>query len=233
MPYESDPSIAGHVRQWAAFRPDAPSLSCDDTTLTWADLHERSSRLGLGLVEAGVEPQDRVVFLDKNNLEFFEILVGAAKAGAVTAAVNWRLAPREMAQIINHATAKVLFLGENFVEQYEQFRAELTTVEKVVVIGSSAGFEGYESWLGRHVAKDPLVPVGSDETAMQMYTSGTTGLPKGVMFSNRAVLSTGGMAQVLRVDEASTLLISMPVFHSAGACLGILGFTSGAHSHRA
>lgn len=230
MPTETDPSIAEHVRHWTALRPDAPCLSCDDTTLTWADLHERATRVGQGLIEAGVRPQDRIVFLDKNNREFFEILVGSAMAGAVTAAVNWRLAPREMAQIINHSTAKVLFLGEDFVEQYEQFRTELTTIDQVVVIGTPSGLDGYEEWLDRQVAKDPLVPVGADETAIQMYTSGTTGLPKGVMFSNRAVLSLEGMAQVLRVDETSTLLISMPVFHSAGASLGVLGFTTGAHS---
>jgi long-chain acyl-CoA synthetase len=230
MPTHTDPSIAEHVRRWTAQKPDAPCMSCDDTTLTWTDLHNRASRVGQGLIEAGVGPQDRVVFLDKNTLEFFEILVGAAMAGAVTAAVNWRLAPREMLQIINHSTAKVLFLGAEFIEQYEQFRADLTSVEKVVVMGSAEGLEGYEDWLDRHLAQDPLVPVSSDDTAMQMYTSGTTSLPKGVMFSNRAVLSTEGMAEVLRVDESSTLLISMPVFHSAGASLGILGLRTGAHS---
>ncbi|MCJ0949859.1 MULTISPECIES: long-chain-fatty-acid--CoA ligase [Rhodococcus] len=230
MSVDIDPSIAEYVRRWATTRSDAPCMSCDNVTLTWGELHDRASRLAHGLAETGVGPQDRVVFLDKNNLEFFEITVGSAMAGAVTAAVNWRLAPREMLQIINHSTAKVLFLGEEFVEQYEQFCDEMTTVEKVVVIGKAPGLESYEDWLERHVAKDPLVPVRSDETAMQMYTSGTTGLPKGVLFSNRAVLATEGMAEVLRVDETSTLLISMPVFHSAGASLGMLGIRTGAHS---
>ncbi|ANQ75998.1 hypothetical protein AS032_29110 [Rhodococcus qingshengii] len=226
---DTDPSIAEHVRRWATTAPDKPCMSCDDVTLTWAELHDRASRLAHGLTESGVGPQDRVIFLDKNNPEFFEITAGSAMAGAVTAAVNWRLAPREMLQIINHSTAKVLFVGEEFVGQYEQFRDDLTTVEKVVVIGRAQGLESYEDWLERHVAKDPLVPVRSDDTAMQMYTSGTTGLPKGVLFSSRAVLATEGMAEVLRIDETSTLLISMPVFHSAGACLGVLGFRTGAH----
>jgi long-chain acyl-CoA synthetase len=226
----TEQSIAEHVRQWAADRPDAPCLSCEDVTVSWGDLHDRACRLGQGLVELGIEPQDRVVVLDRNGLEFFEILAGAGMAGVVTAAVNWRLAPREMAQIINHSTAEVLFLGAGFVAHYEQFRDALTSIRTVIVIGAVPGLEGYENWLDRQVAKDPMVSVGADETAMQMYTSGTTGLPKGVMFSNRAVLSTDGSARVLRVDETSTLLIAMPIFHSVGASLGVLGIRTGAHS---
>jgi long-chain acyl-CoA synthetase len=227
---ETDVSIADLVRRWAGVKPDAPCMSMDDRTLTWAELDRRSSQLGQGLLEAGIQPQDRVIFLDKNNVRFYEIVVGASKVGAVTAAVNWRLAPREMAQIINHSTARVLFIGAEFVEQYERFRDDLTTIDQVVVIGASAGLDGYEEWLSAQPAEDPRVPVAPEDCALQMYTSGTTGLPKGVMFSNRAVLATDGMVEVLHVDESSVLLISMPVFHSAGASLGILSMRAGAHS---
>ena len=226
----SDISIAEHVRHWAGVKPDAPCMSIDDSTLTWSQFDRRSSQLGQGLLEAGIRPQDRVVFLDRNNLQFFEIVAGASKVGAVTAAVNWRLAPREMAQIINHSTARILFIGAEFVNQYEQFRGDLTTIDTVVVIGSAAGLEGYEEWLDRQPADDPRVPVAAEDCALQMYTSGTTGLPKGAMFSNRAVLATDGMVEVLHVNESSVLLISMPVFHSAGASLGILSMRVGAHS---
>ncbi|MBF4162736.1 long-chain-fatty-acid--CoA ligase [Nocardioides sp. CBS4Y-1] len=221
--------VAGHVRRWALRRPDAPSLSSGEVTRTWEELDTRTSRLACALVEAGVRAQARVVMLDRNNLEFFEILVGAAKVGAVTTAVNWRLSPREMAQIIDHSTAEVVFLGAELVAQWQTFSHQLSTVRTVVVIGGAPGFEDYETWLGRHAPRDPMALVEPDDTALQMYTSGTTGLPKGAMFSNRAVLATEGIARALRVDETSTLMVAMPVFHSAGASLGVLGLRTGAH----
>jgi len=217
-------TVADIVRAWSAKTPDAPCLSFGERSWTWREIAERSSRAGHGLVAAGIRPQDRVVYLAKNGPEYFEILFGAAMAGAVSAAVNWRLSPPEIRFVINDSQAKILFVGHEFLGQVDQIRDQLTTVETIVVLGGD-----YEEWLARQRPDDPGVPVSDGETALQMYTSGTTGTPKGVMFSGAAVRSTFAMAEVTGVTPDAVVLVAMPLFHAAGASLGIMGLAAGAH----
>lgn len=220
-----DPSLAGLVRRWAVARPDAPALSCDDTTRTWAELVARCSRLAQGLVAAGVRPGDRVAFLGKNAPEHVELLFGACMAGAVSAGVNWRLSPREIAQVLDHAGVSLLVVDAGFADVVAGLRDRLPVLATVVVVG-----DDYEAWLAAHPAVDPHVAVSPDDTALMMYTSGTTGLPKGVMFSNAAFSATLDMTGLTRVDEDSTTLVAMPLFHSAGVSFGVMSLGAGAHT---
>src|SRR5918993_5867659 len=93
--------LANVIRERAADRGAAPCITFNDRTISFTDLDERSSHVAQALIASGVGPQDRVAFLDKNSPEFFEVLFGCAKVNAVSVAVNWRLAPPEMAHIIN------------------------------------------------------------------------------------------------------------------------------------
>ena len=86
-------------------------LTCDRRVITWAQMDARSSRVAQGVLAAGLTAQDRVAFLDKNGVEYFDVLFGGAKANVVNVAVNWRLAPAEMAYVINDAAARVLFVA--------------------------------------------------------------------------------------------------------------------------
>jgi long-chain acyl-CoA synthetase len=231
MAYD-DWAIAGSLRYWVARKPQAPCITFEGTTWTWQDVFRRASQLGQALLSAGAQPQDRVAYLGKNRAEFFEILAGASMAGGVMGAVNWRLTPREILKVINHSGAKVLFVEPAFLGHVEQIQDQLTSVRTVVIVGDDVGLPGavgYESWLGQQVAKDPEVPVAADDTALQIYTSGTTGLPKAAMFSNRATRAYLPMAELVHVNDDSVILVAMPVFHAAGASLGILSFIQGAH----
>jgi long-chain acyl-CoA synthetase len=225
----TDWSIAGAVREWVGVKPDAACMSSEGTTRTWADLHDRGSRIGQGLIAAGLQPDDRVMYLGKNSIEFFEIVVGSAMAGVVSAAVNWRLLPHEISYIVNQTGARVLFVEADFVEGVDKIRPDLTSIERVVVIGGR-DIDGvdYETWLASHPADDPRVEMASSAAAFLMYTSGTTGLPKGVMFSNASIRAYDSMVKEINVDADSVLLVSMPVFHAAGASLGILAMREGA-----
>ncbi|MDQ6522948.1 long-chain-fatty-acid--CoA ligase [Nocardioides sp. LHD-245] len=230
-----DHSLAALVRPWFHARAHQPCLSCDDVTRTWGEFGARSARVGQGLVAAGVRRGSRVSFLDQNGPEYFELLVGAMMAGGVVASVNWRLAPREMAQVLNLSGASFLLVGASFLDALDTFRDQVPTLAKVVVLGAVAderlreGDERYEDWLARHAAVDPQVPVAPTDTALMMYTSGTTGLPKGVMFSNAGFARTLEMADVSRVDAEATVLVAMPVFHSLGTSFGVLTLGSGGH----
>src|SRR5262245_17551070 len=112
-------TIAGIVRTHGRERPDAPAIEFEGRTITFGELDERSSRLANALAAARVGPADRVAFLDKNGPEYFETTFALGKLNAVNVALNWRLAPPELAGIINDARAKVLIVGREFIPHIE------------------------------------------------------------------------------------------------------------------
>ena len=112
--------LADIIRTHARERGERPVLTFGGRTISYADLHARSSRAAQGLIAEGVAPQDRVAFLDKNGPEYFEVLFGGGMANAVNVAVNWRLAAPEMEYIIHDAEAMVLFVGPDFFPHLEQ-----------------------------------------------------------------------------------------------------------------
>jgi long-chain acyl-CoA synthetase len=215
-------TVADLVRHWAAVRPDAPAYVLGDRTITFGQLDERSNRVAQGLRAAGVGAGDRVAILDKNSLEYFDLVFGAAKLNAVLVAVNWRLAPPEAAFIVNDATAKVLVVGADLVPLLAGFEDDLATTKEIVVIGDHDRHRRYDAWLASQDATDPGVVAGPDDVAFQYYSSGTTGLPKGVMLTNRACFaSLGNVGSLLHMDETSVSMAVMPQFHVAGGFWGL------------
>ena len=221
-------SIADIVRVNAAESPAAPAIVYGNRTLTYGQLDERSSRLANALLAAGVKPQDRVAFLDKNTPEYFELTLAAGKINAVGCAVNWRLAAPEAAFVINDTDATVLIVGETFAPVLEAILPDLSSVRKVVVIGESDGHETFEDFIAGHEASDPGVRSGADDVALQFYSSGTTGRPKGVMLTNANCFSnilTNNA--VLRFSRASINHVVMPTFHVGGGLWGLMGLYNG------
>src|SRR5215510_4192092 len=127
-------TVADVVRVHGAARPDAPALILGDRTVTFGELDRRSSRAAQALREAGVGPGDRVAFIDKNGPEWFDVTFGVAKLGAVNVSVNWRLAPPEMATIIDDAEAEVVIVGPEFVGHVEKIEDDLTRVHTIVAV---------------------------------------------------------------------------------------------------
>ena len=228
-------TIAKLARVHAAERPTKPALTAGDRTLTFAELHDRSSQVAQALQAEGVGPEDRVAFLDKNTIEYFELLLGGAKLNAVNVAVNWRLAPPEVAYIVNDAQAKVFVVGEEFLPVYEAIAGDLTTVKKVVIVGrdpiSSGRSADYEDWVTAQPATDPGIDSAPGDVAFQLYTSGTTGLPKGVMLTNSNLFSLlGEVTEDWLFDESSVNLVAMPLFHIGGSGYATVGMFVGCHT---
>ena len=117
-------SLPELTRSFAESQPGKTALLAGDRRISYAELDAESSRVAQALLAEGVEPGDRVAFLDKNVPEYFTLLVGAAKARAVSVAVNWRLAPPEMAYILNHARVKTLVVGREFLGHVDQMELE-------------------------------------------------------------------------------------------------------------
>jgi len=224
-------NIADILRVHAAERPDEVAIVQDDRRVTWAELHERASRVAAGLVEAGVGDQDRVAFLDKNGIEHFEVFFGAALANAVCVDVNWRLAPPEVQFIVDDAAAKVLVVGPNFVPVLDAIAADLPTVTTTLVIGGHDQHQGYAEWVDAHEPQDPKTPSRHDDVAFQLYSSGTTGRPKGVMLSNDNFFGLLPLAeQMWELDGDSVNLVAMPLFHIGGGGWAVAGMYTGATS---
>jgi long-chain acyl-CoA synthetase len=231
MAASGHPNVADIVRRFAAETPDHHAIRFGSRTVTWRDLDQRSTRVAASLRTSGVSSQQRVAFLAKNCLEYFEVAFGAAKINAVVVAVNWRLTPAEIAYTVNDAGAKVLIVGADFLATVDGLGPSLTTVTEIIAIGEHPRWRSYESWLGTHPVHDESVPVQPDDICSQLYTSGTTGLPKGVLTTNANLFALLGKVQApWRFDRSSVNLVCMPLFHIAGCEWALAGMQLGATS---
>ncbi len=229
-------TVAGLLRHWAATTPGRPALTQDDRTLTWSELYRLARRVAAALVDEGVRAGDRVAFLDRNGIDYFAVVFGGALMGAVGVAVNWRLAPAEMGAIVADARAPILFYGPDYADAVREIAGaadgRLVTVD----------LAGFDAWLDAHDAArgpspdddgppDPgYVPVPGD-VVLQLYTSGTTGLPKGVMLTNDNMTCILDEAEaVFRIDATTVSLVAMPLFHIGGSGWALAGMSLGGHS---
>jgi acyl-CoA synthetase (AMP-forming)/AMP-acid ligase II len=223
-------TLADIVRHHAAAQPAQIALSFADRDTSYGELDRRASQVANGLVAAGVGPDTRIAVLDKNHDSFFEIWFGAAKAKAVLVPVNWRLAPPEIAYVINDAKAEVLFIGAEFGDTVAQIRDRLTSVREIIVTDRD-----YPAWRDRQSAADPHIPEAGGDVCVQMYTSGTTGHPKGAQLTNDNLMAlltatTGDRLPGLDWQPGDVSLVVMPLFHIAGSGYGLFGLYVGARN---
>ncbi len=219
-------TVSDIIRVHGSGRADQVALVQGDRRVTWSELYARAGRVANLLASAGVGDQDRVAFLDKNGVEHFEVFYGAALLNAVCVDVNWRLAAPEVEYIVNDAEAKVLVVGPEFVPVLDAIRPNLTTATTVLVIG-----DGYEAAVDAQPTTDPGAPSTSDDVAFQLYSSGTTGRPKGVMLTNANFFGLLPMAkQMWELSPDAVNLVAMPLFHIGGGGWAVAGQYEGATS---
>ena len=234
MTTESTPgtgSLAGLIRYHADRRGDRTALAWESGEMTFRELDDQSSRVARALAEYGVSPGDRVAYLDKNAPEFFEVFYGCAKFGAVMTPLNWRLAEPEFAAIIEDAGAAILIAGAEFAAAAERVQAAVGCLQRVLVVGRNDPDAGFEAWRDASEPLDPGHEGSPSDVVLQLYTSGTTGLPKGVMLSeaNLVALASEGWS-LLGMSPDSVNLVPMPLFHIGGSGYATIGFFVGAQT---
>ena len=202
--------------------------------MSYRRLDARSSQAAQALRAAGVVAGDRVAYLDKNRPEYFEVLFGAAKIGAVCVCVNWRLAPREIVDVIADAQASVLVVGSALAGKVEEIERRLERT-LIVALDGHDRWPAYDGWLDVQPSEDPGVVPAADDAGLQLYTSGTTGRPKGAVLSNRSfVAMSDATAPVWGFRDGMVSIGVSPLFHIAGTGwnLMVLGFGGTVVLHR-
>ena len=191
-----------------------------DTALTYRAWAGRTHRLANALVDLGVEPGDRVSFITYNTHHLLEGYYGVLEAGAVLNPINIRLTPHEIAYILEHAGSRVVFFHRDFTPLVEAILPQLTTRPRFVVMEGERGgvaTDDYEALLAGGSGEPRHPQVDENAIAELFYTSGSTGLPKGVALSHRALYLHALNAQVaLRFDEDDVVLHVVPMFHVNG-----------------
>ena len=224
-------SLADLVRLRAQEMADRPALIDEKRSVTWSEFDSAASRVATSLIKSGVHPGDRVGILDKNSIEFFEVMFGASKANAVPVPLNWRLAVGELARVLDNAQLSIIFVAAEFVEPVTAATASLDEAPRIVVIGDEATAvgEGYLGWRDRSPARDPLLPADSDIATVILYTSGTTSIPKGAIL-DPVVFDTllEGNARTWGYRPGSVNLMTLPGFHAGGTVWTLVAMWRGA-----
>lgn len=203
------PILAEWSERQAQLRSDAIAIQFQDRTLTYGELDARANRVAQGLIAAGCKPGSRVAIVSRNSDTFMEIFIGALKARVVLLAVNWRLAPPEMRYILDHGEAQLVFSEEDFVKAVKE-----AGPRQLVAIGRE-----YEIWRDANPSVTPRLACDPEDVIVQMYTSGTTGLPKGVQLTNRNYTSYMAMFEQLpwqRNCAEDVMFAPAPFFHVNG-----------------
>jgi len=157
---------------------------------TWKEINKRVNCLSNGLIDLGVKKGDRIGLISQNSLECGEFQFVVAKTGAIGCGLNYRLQPKVIEGLINDAGLKVLFVQNQYSQLINSIKADLKTVEHFVAIGEGHGFDiDYEACIKKYPGKEISVEVKDDDPVMIAYSSGTTGVPKGVIMTHRNRLS--------------------------------------------
>jgi len=231
-------SFCDVVREHAQTQGDVIAFTFGNEDISFAELDSGADRVANGLVALGIKPGDRVAFLGKNHPLYFEAFLGANRIGAVMTPVNWRLAPPEIAYVLDNSCAKVVFVGEGFAEVLGQIRPDCPHVQQVIGI-DAPDFPGtdYRTWRDGFAATWPNHEVQAEDDALQLYTSGTTGKPKGAVITHGSLLSSRdatASGEAMRGWQepipGDVTLLAMPCFHISGTGSGIGTMVAGTNA---
>lgn len=211
------------VRYNAAEYGDIPFLIFYDETITYKDLDRRTDAFAAFLIEKGVRKGDIVSFMLGNTPAFFDTLLGVQKTGAVAGPISCWWQAAEVAFLVNDSKPKVLVMDPEYAHLVSQIKDNIPSVEQIIInapapmdLDFSCKYlpEILKNYNGQTIRKTPL---SRDDTASLMYTSGTTGRPKGVMLSHNGIIfGAKRKTEQVPIEKTERILCVLPLFHSGG-----------------
>ena len=207
-------NIGDFITRRATLSPDKEGLVCEDVRRTFGELNKRANRLANAMRTLGITHGERVGMLALNEPEYFDMFFGLGKIGVTLVPVNYRLAGPEMQFILSDCDAKVLVFGKEYTEIVDSIRSDIP-VEKFIAISDDVPewADFYEGLIGDASEEEPELAGGDDDTLTILYTSGTTGKPKGAELTHSYYFwSSVGLMSTLG-DTGDTNMIALPLFH--------------------
>jgi acyl-CoA synthetase (AMP-forming)/AMP-acid ligase II len=212
--------LATLVADLAAERPEAPAVTLGDRTTTFRQLDERSSQLAHAMLREGVGRGTRVGVMSRNSPLMWEAAFACSKIGAVLVAINWRLSTREVTSIVADANPLLVLAQDEFLPRLVDVEADIVTLD-----------EQYEKLIAGEATNPPETEIDPDDVVLQLYSSGTTGRPKGVLITHRNLAASPLSGEHLyRMDATSVNLVVSPLFHIGGIGYGMTTLSRGGHT---
>ena len=229
MDVELKGSLAETFRWRCKNSANSTAIKFLDREQTYAQFDTNSNQVAQGLLNFGIKKDSRIAYLAKNTDYFFEILNGGLKSGSVTVGVNWRLTAEEVAYVLEDSKSELVFVSSDFFEIIDSIKDKVSSLKNIIAIdGVHSNWINYVEWRDSQKDLDPYIESNENDDVVQLYTSGTTGNPKGVQLTNRNFSSaTESTLQVVPITYESPCMVCMPVYHVAGTNFGIWGLLQG------
>lgn len=204
------------LRNRAFLSPDLEACAGKDYRLTYREINARANRFASFLGQKGLSEGDRIALLCKNNEHVITAMFGASKTGVITVLLNWRLQAPELRYILSDCNASLLVYDSAFEATVDSLRKEVPA-KTFVCVGGSGSEMNFESSIKDLSPEEPAVKGGGEDPALLMYTSGTTGKPRGATLSHNNVFwASTGLTHTLDWPYLSRFLSVAPLFHIGG-----------------
>ncbi len=209
------------LRRNLEFNPDKIALIEGKRSFTFAEMYDRCQRMANALLGFGLKKGERVAILSKNSIENAESYFSIPGAGLVLVMLNFRLAPRELKDILLDSEPGVIMVNEEYREAFAQIHKDLPSIKEVIFVGDPSqkpvGWHHYEELIAASSPDSVPITPAEDDLAALLYTSGTTGAPKGCMATHRNFYHVGrSLTLELKMDADDVGIIASPLFHATG-----------------
>jgi fatty-acyl-CoA synthase len=215
-------NVGDWIEKWSFLQPHKRALISEDRSFTYQELNLRTNQVCHFLLDAGVQKGDRVPILLYNCHQYLEIFLALSKIGAILVPLNWRLAGPELEFIITDSGSRMIIFDSEFAELVASLRNKLNISNRdCISLGSTCPdwAKDYEKGLQGNPVHEPRLdlPVGDEDPHILMYTSGTTGVPKGAILSHRKTFFNALNADLFyELTSKDIMIVTRPLFHSGG-----------------